>query len=104
MIEEKAAGKRDVPIKRSPVLQAGIEAVTTLVGNMKAQLMVIAYDVDPNELMVFLFSVPRLVAGIPLLHHQGEGQAETGRCVPLLALHKLPQKTKALRCSWWKIL
>ncbi|XP_068938909.1 large ribosomal subunit protein eL8-like [Petaurus breviceps papuanus] len=52
--EQKAAGKGDVPTKRSPVLRAGVNTVTTLVENKKAQLVVIAHDVDPIELVVFL--------------------------------------------------
>ncbi|XP_068952109.1 large ribosomal subunit protein eL8-like isoform X2 [Petaurus breviceps papuanus] len=52
--EQKAAGKGDVPTKRPPVLRAGVNTVTTLVENKKAQLVVIAHDVDPIELVVFL--------------------------------------------------
>ncbi|OBS67857.1 hypothetical protein A6R68_03602 [Neotoma lepida] len=52
--EKKAAGKRDVPTKRPPVLRAGVNTVTTLMENKKAQLVVIAHDVDPIELVVFL--------------------------------------------------
>ncbi|KAH0508351.1 60S ribosomal protein L7a [Microtus ochrogaster] len=50
--EKKAAGKGDVPTKRPPVFRAGINTVTTLVENKKAQLVVIAHDVDPIELVV----------------------------------------------------
>ncbi|KAK2504712.1 hypothetical protein MC885_015488 [Smutsia gigantea] len=52
--EKKAAGKGDVPTKRPPVLRAGVNTVTTLVENKKAQLVVIAHDVDPIELVIFL--------------------------------------------------
>uniref|UniRef100_A0A2K6G5T0 60S ribosomal protein L7a n=1 Tax=Propithecus coquereli TaxID=379532 RepID=A0A2K6G5T0_PROCO len=45
----KAASKGDVPTKRPPALQAGVNTVTTLVENKKAQLVVIAHD-----LVVFL--------------------------------------------------
>ncbi|CAD7691282.1 unnamed protein product [Nyctereutes procyonoides] len=37
--EKKAAGKGDVPTKRPPVLRAGVNTVTTLVENKKAQLV-----------------------------------------------------------------
>ncbi|KAK2119902.1 60S ribosomal protein L7A [Saguinus oedipus] len=50
--EKKAAGKGDVPTKRPPVLPEGVNTVTTLVENKQAQLVVIAYDVDPIELAV----------------------------------------------------
>ncbi|VFV47360.1 60s ribosomal protein l7a-like [Lynx pardinus] len=39
---------------RSPVLRAGVNTVTVLVENKKAQLAVIAHDVDPTEVVVFL--------------------------------------------------
>ena len=68
--EKKAAGKGNVPTKRPPVLQAGVNTVNTLVENKKAQLVVIAHDVDPIELVFFLSK-----DGGALLHHQGKGQA-----------------------------
>ncbi|OBS63731.1 hypothetical protein A6R68_07730, partial [Neotoma lepida] len=49
--EKKAAGKGGVPTKRPPVLLAGVHTVTTLVENKKAQLVVIAHNVDPIELV-----------------------------------------------------
>uniref|UniRef100_A0A5F4W7N0 60S ribosomal protein L7a n=1 Tax=Callithrix jacchus TaxID=9483 RepID=A0A5F4W7N0_CALJA len=52
--EKNAAGKGDIPTKRPPVLQAGVNTVTTLVENKKAQLEVIADDVDPIEMAVVL--------------------------------------------------
>ncbi|XP_035311960.1 60S ribosomal protein L7a-like isoform X1 [Cricetulus griseus] len=48
--EKKAAGKGDVPTKRPPVLRAGVNTVTTLVENKRAQLAVIAHDVVLTEL------------------------------------------------------
>ncbi|ELW49129.1 60S ribosomal protein L7a [Tupaia chinensis] len=67
----KAAGKGDVPTKRPVVLQVGVNTVTTLVENKKAQLVVTAHDVDPIELFVFL---PMSEDGGSLLHYQREGQ------------------------------
>ncbi|PIO30179.1 hypothetical protein AB205_0156990, partial [Aquarana catesbeiana] len=52
--EQKAAGKPDVPTKRPPVVRAGVNTVTTLVENKKAQLVVIAHDVDPIEVCTAL--------------------------------------------------
>ncbi|KAK6480093.1 60S ribosomal protein L7a-like [Huso huso] len=49
-----AAGKGDTPTERPSVLRAGVNTVTTLVESKKAQLVVIAHDVDPIELVVFL--------------------------------------------------
>uniref|UniRef100_A0A8C1S062 60S ribosomal protein L7a n=1 Tax=Cyprinus carpio TaxID=7962 RepID=A0A8C1S062_CYPCA len=62
--EQKAAGKGDVPTKRPPVLRAGVNTVTTLVESKKAQLVVIAHDVDPIELVVFLPALCRKM-GVP---------------------------------------
>uniref|UniRef100_D3ZPL5 60S ribosomal protein L7a n=1 Tax=Rattus norvegicus TaxID=10116 RepID=D3ZPL5_RAT len=69
--EKKAAGKGDVPTKRPPVLRAGVNTVTTLVENKKAQLVVIARDVDPIELVVFLPALCRKM-GVPYLIIKGK--------------------------------
>lgn len=41
--------KDDTPTKRPPVVRSGVNTVTTLVEQKKAQLVVIAHDVDPIE-------------------------------------------------------
>ncbi|XP_037668124.1 60S ribosomal protein L7a-like [Choloepus didactylus] len=76
--EKKAAGKGDVPTKRPLVLRARVNTVTTLVENKKAQLVMMAHDVDPIELAVLL----------PALYHKMEvpyciikGKARLGRLV-----------------------
>uniref|UniRef100_A0A672UIR6 60S ribosomal protein L7a n=1 Tax=Strigops habroptila TaxID=2489341 RepID=A0A672UIR6_STRHB len=76
--EQKAAGKGDAPTKRPPVLRAGINSVTTLVENKKAQLVVIAHDVDPIELVVFLPALCRKM-GVPYCIIKGK--ARLGRLV-----------------------
>nr|XP_020634963.1 60S ribosomal protein L7a [Pogona vitticeps] len=76
--EQKAAGKGDVPTKRPPVLRAGVNSVTTLVENKKAQLVVIAHDVDPVELVVFLPALCRKM-GVPYCIIKGK--ARLGRLV-----------------------
>uniref|UniRef100_A0A7N9CC33 60S ribosomal protein L7a n=1 Tax=Macaca fascicularis TaxID=9541 RepID=A0A7N9CC33_MACFA len=73
-----AAGKGDVPTKRPPVLRAGVNTVTTLVENKKAQLVVIAHDVDPIELVVFLPALCRKM-GVPYCIIKGK--ARLGRLV-----------------------
>ncbi|KAM8818756.1 LOW QUALITY PROTEIN: large ribosomal subunit protein eL8-like [Rhynchonycteris naso] len=75
--EKKAAGKGDVPTKRPPVL-AEVNTVTTLVENKKAQLVVIAHDVDPIELVVFLPALCRKM-GVPYCIIKGK--ARLGRLV-----------------------
>ena len=76
--EKKAAGKGDVPTKRPPVLRAGVDTVTTLVESKKAQLVVIAHDVDPIELVVFLPALCRKM-GVPYCIIKGK--ARLGRLV-----------------------
>lgn len=49
--EEKVAKKEDTPTKRPNVLKSGSNSVTTLVEQKKAQLVVIAHDVDPIEVI-----------------------------------------------------
>ena len=45
----RAEGKEDAPTKRAAVVRHGVNTVTTLIEKKKAQLVVIANDVDPIE-------------------------------------------------------
>lgn len=47
--EAKVAKKEDKPTKRPNTLRAGANTVTKLIEQKKAQLVVIAHDVDPLE-------------------------------------------------------
>merc|ERR1712014_72506 len=60
----RADGKEDAPSKRAPVVRHGVNTVTTLVEKKKAQLVVIANDVDPIELVMFLPALCRKM-GVP---------------------------------------
>merc|ERR1719376_1503247 len=60
----RAEGKEDAPTKRAPVVRHGVNDVTTLVEKKKAQLVVIANDVDPIEMVMFLPALCRKM-GIP---------------------------------------
>merc|ERR1712210_200942 len=60
----RAEGKEDAPTKRTPVVRHGVNTVTTLVEKKKAQLVVIANDVDPIELVMFLPALCRKM-GVP---------------------------------------
>merc|ERR1711994_1142279 len=62
--ESRAAGKEDALSKRAPVVRQGVNTVTTLVEKKKAQLVVIANDVDPIELVLFLPALCRKM-GVP---------------------------------------
>jgi len=47
--EARAAGKEDTPTKKALAVSHGANTVTTLVEKKKAQLVIIANDVDPIE-------------------------------------------------------
>ncbi|VCX10228.1 unnamed protein product [Gulo gulo] len=67
---------------RPPVLQAGVNTVTTLAENKKPQLVVIAHDVDPPELVV-LPTALHCKMGVPYCIIGGEARLE----------HLVPGKT-----------
>merc|ERR1711972_315872 len=60
----KAEGKADAPTKREIAVRHGINTVTTLIEKKKAQLVCIANDVDPIELVLFLPALCRKM-GVP---------------------------------------
>ncbi|MCL4129957.1 UNVERIFIED_CONTAM: hypothetical protein GTU68_024814, partial [Idotea baltica] len=62
--EAVAAGKPDVPTKRQIWVRQGINTVTTLVEQKKARLVVIASDVEPIEIVLFLPALCRKM-GVP---------------------------------------
>ncbi|KAB0384859.1 hypothetical protein FD755_006776 [Muntiacus reevesi] len=70
---KQAASKGDVPTKESPVLRAEVNTVTTLVENKNAQLVVIAHDVDPIKLVVFLLAL-WCKMGVPYCIIKGKAQ------------------------------
>ena len=51
--EQRVKGKDDVPTKRPPVVRSGINTITNLVEQKKAQLVIIAHDVDPLEVSLW---------------------------------------------------
>lgn len=55
--EQKVAKKEDTPTKKPNVLRSGTNTVTTLVEQKKAQLVVIAHDVDPIEVYIFFQNI-----------------------------------------------
>merc|ERR1712201_19457 len=62
--EARAEGKEDKPTKKKAVVHHGVNTVTTLVEKKKAQLVIIANDVDPIELVLFLPALCRKM-GVP---------------------------------------
>ncbi|XP_012216725.2 large ribosomal subunit protein eL8 [Linepithema humile] len=76
--EQKIAKKEDTPTKRPNVVRSGTNTVTTLVEQKKAQLVVIAHDVDPIEIVLFLPALCRKM-GVP--YCIVKGKARLGRLV-----------------------
>merc|ERR1711902_237483 len=62
--EQRAKGKEDTPTKRPNCVRSGVNTVTTLVEQKKASLVVIAHDVDPIEVVLFLPALCRKM-GVP---------------------------------------
>jgi large subunit ribosomal protein L7Ae len=75
---DRAAGKKDTPTKRPPVVRSGVNTVTTLVEQKKAQLVVIAHDVDPIEIVLFL---PALCKKMGVPYCIVKGKARLGQVV-----------------------
>lgn len=76
--EAKAAGKEEPPTKKGNIIRAGANTVTKLVEQKKAQLVVIAHDVDPIEVVLFLPALCRKM-GVPYCIIKGK--ARLGRLV-----------------------
>merc|ERR1712130_896803 len=62
--EQRAKGKEDTPTKRPNTVRSGVNTVTTLVEQKKASLVIIAHDVDPLEIVLFLPALCRKM-GVP---------------------------------------
>jgi len=71
--EEKVAGKEKAPSKKGNTLRAGCNTVTKLVEQKKAKLVVIAHDVDPIELVLFLPALCRKM-GVPYCIIKGKSR------------------------------
>ncbi|KAF8360234.1 hypothetical protein PRIPAC_87157, partial [Pristionchus pacificus] len=67
--EARAAGKKEEVTKRPNMVRFGIQNVTRAIETREAQLVLIAHDVDPLEVVIFL---PALCH--PLRHRQGKGR------------------------------
>uniref|UniRef100_A0A452U674 Ribosomal protein eL8/eL30/eS12/Gadd45 domain-containing protein n=1 Tax=Ursus maritimus TaxID=29073 RepID=A0A452U674_URSMA len=93
----KAASKGDVPTKRPPVLQAGVNTVTTLVENKKAQLVVTAHAVDPIELAAFL---PVLCHKMGVPYYIIKGKARLECLVSLEDKGTLTKQVEAIRTDY----
>jgi len=75
---DRAAGKPDTPSKRPPVVRSGINTIVSLVEQKKAQLVVIAHDVDPIEIVIYL---PTLCKKMGIPYCIVKGKARLGQVV-----------------------
>jgi len=71
--QEVADGKEEKVTKRPPVVRFGIKDVTRLVEKKKASLVVIAHDVDPIEIVLFLPALCRRF-GVPYVIVKGKAR------------------------------
>jgi len=71
--EDRAADKKEKVTKRPPGVRFGINTVTKLVENKKAALVVIAHDVDPIEVVIFLPALCRRF-GVPYCIVKGKAR------------------------------
>lgn len=78
MAEVKAAGGKEDAGKKPVVVKYGINHVTSLVEQKKAKLVVIAHDVDPIEVVVWL---PALCQKFEVPYCIVKGKARLGKVV-----------------------
>lgn len=74
--EAKASGKEVQPKKKPNFVRTGINSVTKLVEQKKAQLVVISHDVDPLEVVLFLPALCRKM-GVPYCIVKGKARLGT---------------------------
>ncbi len=75
---QRAEGKEDVPTRRPFIVRSGVNTVTSLVESKKAQLVMIAHDVDPIEVVMFL---PALCRKMEVPYCIIKGKARLGAVV-----------------------
>merc|ERR1712212_216436 len=78
MAEKKAAGKPETTGRKPVTIKYGINHITNLVESKKAQLVCIAHDVDPIEIVVWLPALCRKM-GVP--YFIVKGKARLGKLV-----------------------
>jgi len=76
LAEAKANGESVQQGKPGPVIKYGLKHVTTLIESGKAQLVVIAHDVNPIELVIWLPALCRKM-GVPFCIVKGKGRLGT---------------------------
>jgi len=75
---ERAEGKPDKPVQRQLMVRSGINTVVSLIEQKKAQLVIIAHDVDPIEIVLY---VPALCKKMGVPYCIVKGKARLGHVV-----------------------
>merc|ERR1712079_698014 len=75
---ERAEGGADKPTKRPFLLSSGVNTVTRMIEKKKAQLVIIAHDVEPIEVVVYL---PALCRKMNVPYCIVKGKARLGQLV-----------------------
>lgn len=108
--EAKAAGKEATPTTKPHFVKFGINHITALIEAKKAHLVVIAHDVDPIELVVWLPALCRKM-GVPYCIVKSKARLGTVvhmKTATALALttvrsedkHELAQLVQAIRANY----
>lgn len=71
--QQRADGKPDEPAPRKIAIRAGIREVTSAIQQKKARLVVIAHDIDPIEIVLFLPALCRKM-GVPYCIVKGKAK------------------------------
>ncbi|VDM20699.1 unnamed protein product, partial [Hydatigera taeniaeformis] len=71
--QKRAGGGADVPQEKRPYFRSGVREVTASIMSKKAQLVLIAHDVDPIEIVLFLPALCRKM-GVPYAIVRGKAR------------------------------